>query len=424
MMYSTPALQRRLSDIVEEYDKKLSALDNMLADYQKACGDIKLAATIGGTYGGRIDTSDLYKNSLERSLLKSAWRYVYDGLNLRQISSASDRKEFEQAIEGDLAPFTLENISATFGDYLLNPRLNILRGLAEVFCSLDPAYKSHDKVKFGVEGLPKRIILSNLTSYGYGWGAERLADTINALAAYQGKPFIEYEERSKLFNNEYALKDSRGIRLRRFKNGNGHLFFEPAELQDINKALAEFYGDILADTEEEKPTKKQQSTALSKDLQYYPTPEDIVESIVANIHIEKGTKILEPSCGCGRFMDALIKRGAKVFGIEFDSTRAEICRKKGHSVLQANFLETVPIPEYDKVIMNPPFYGRHYAKHVSHALKFLKPGGTLTAILPITARYDHGLLSGHWNDLPVGSFAESGTNINTTVLTMRTEEAA
>ena len=72
--------------------------------------------------------------------------------------------------------------------------------------------------------------------------------------------------------------------------------------------------------------------------------------------------------------------------------------------------------------MNPPFYGQHYAKHVNHALKFLKPSGTLTAILPITARYDHGLLAGSWQDLPVGSFSESGTNINTTVLTIRRGE--
>ena len=69
--------------------------------------------------------------------------------------------------------------------------------------------------------------------------------------------------------------------------------------------------------------------------------------------------------------------------------------------------------------MNPPFYGKHYAAHVEHALGFLKPSGILIAILPITARYDHGLLKGSWDDLPVGSFSESGTNINTTILTIR-----
>ena len=53
------------------------------------------------------------------------------------------------------------------------------------------------------------------------------------------------------------------------------------------------------------------------------------------------------------------------------------------------------------------------------------PAGVLTAILPITAR-DCDLIDDlgtkanwKWNDLPVGSFSESGTNINTTVLTIR-----
>jgi len=53
-----------------------------------------------------------------------------------------------------------------------------------------------------------------------------------------------------------------------------------------------------------------------------------------------------------------------------------------------------------------------------------EPGGTLTAILPATARYDHGLLTGYWSDLPVGSFSESGTKISATVLTMRNRGSA
>jgi hypothetical protein len=53
-----------------------------------------------------------------------------------------------------------------------------------------------------------------------------------------------------------------------------------------------------------------------------------------------------------------------------------------------------------------------------------EPGGTLMSILPATARYDHGLLTGHRSDLPVGSFSESGTNISTTVLTMRNRGSA
>jgi len=283
----------------------------------------------------------------------------------------------------------------------------------------------------------KRLILSGISDYG--WGKDRLRDILNALAAYEGKPLITHEEMRLLLDDENALVKGRtvdvqysrhdkprtieviprGVRLRRFANGNGHLFFEPETLRSINKALAEFYGDVLPDTTDEKPAYKQADTAIAKDLQYYPTPEKVVERVVASLYPIKGQRVLEPSCGCGRFLDALRAAGADVFGIEVDQGRCRQSREKGHAVLLANFLETAASPLYDRVVMNPPFYGRHYAKHVKHALEYLKPGGILTAILPATARYDHGILNGSWDDLPVGSFSESGTNINTSVLTIR-----
>ncbi len=433
---NVPALQRSLSDVVAEYDVKLASLPAALAEFEAAGGTLKMAATIGGTYGQTtINTGNVWESTLKDSLLKSAWHHVYDGLNIDRIASASDKQRFKLAMEKP-APFTLDNIRATFGRFIADPRGNILRGLAEVFCGLDQAYKSHDKVKIGVAGLPKRIIVSNVTDFG--WGRDRITNVLNALAAFQGKPLLTHEELRLLLDDENALLETRttekrysrygdptkievtarGVRLRRFRNGNGHLFFEPDTLRDINMALAEYYGDVLPDAAGEKPTQKQASTAVSKDLQYYPTPVPIVDSVLDELYGLKGQKVLEPQCGCGRFLDGLRKRGAIAHGIEYDAQRAAQSRAKGHPVLVANFLETTPTPDYDRVVMNPPFYGKHYAKHVNHAMRFLKPGGTLTAILPATARYDHGLLDGKWSDLPVGSFSESGTNINTTVLTI------
>ncbi len=415
------ALLRSLSDVVEEYEQKLADVPNAVVTFKTAGDALKSAACVGGTWGdSNIDTGSVYESKLKESLLKSAWRHVYNGLSIERIASAADKRRFQQAMVNP-APFTLANIRATFGDFILNPRANILRGLAEVFCDLDPAYKSHDKVRIGVKGLPKRVILSNVGEYG--WGRDRLANILNALAAYQNKPLVEYGEVSELLKNGDGLAAARGVRLRRFANGNGHLFFEPDTLRDINLALAEYYGEVLPDCSEEKPEQKRASTAVSKDLQYYPTTVAVVERVLSEFYIEKGSRVLEPSCGCGRFLDALRTAGAHAVGIEVDPGRAAQARAKGHKVLLANFLETVPTGDYDHVVMNPPFYGQHYAKHVNHALKFLKPGGRLTAILPATARYDHGLLKGQWHDLPVGSFSESGTNINTTVLTMWAPEA-
>jgi Domain of unknown function (DUF4942)/Uncharacterised methyltransferase family (DUF6094) len=421
--HNVPVLQKKLSEVIAEYDGKLASIGTEIEEFEKAGDRLKTVSCIAGTWGDvSINTGSIYSRTLEQSLLNSAWRHVYNLLQIETIAPASDRSRFKQGMSNP-PPFTLDNIRATFGEYLLNPLDNILRGLAEVFSSLDPAYMSHDRMKIGVAGLPKRVIISHVTNeYGSsGYGTDRLKDIINALAAYQRKPLIEWQELRDIVEDGEHAATSRGITLKRFGNGNGHLHFSPETLRDINRALAEYYGEVLPDCHQAKPDQPRASTAVSKDLQYYPTPQDVVERILDTLSYLKDSLILEPSCGCGRIMDGLRQHGAKVFGVEVDPARAQQARDKGHAVMTANFLEVEPIPKYDRVVMNPPFYGKHYAKHVEHALKFLKPDGALTAILPITARYDHGLLNGRWSDLPVGSFRDSGTNINTTVLTMRKE---
>ena len=431
--------RRKPSEIVAEYDAKRAALPDALAAFEAAGDALKSAATIGSTWGNvTLDTGrGIYPSVLEKSLLQSAWRHVYTLYGLEQIASAEAKRRYEQMFAAP-PPFTVENIRDQFGDLVANPWGSILRGLAEVFSQLDPAFKSHEKMKIGVNGLPKRVILSGVAGYG-SWGRDRLRDILNALAAYQGKPLLEYRELNAIMEDGNALrhewtapKDShrpevtfpaRGVWLKRFQNGNGHLFFDQGTLADINRALAEYYGDVLPDCPDERPAKQRASTAVSKDLQYYPTPAAVVERVLADIDL-RGKRVLEPSCGCGRFLNAMRDAGAEVIGCEVDPVRAAMCEAKGHRVMRMNFLETVPTASFDRVVMNPPFSGKGYFKHVKHAFLFLKQGGVLTSILPCTARYDHGLLekefpNGRWEDLPVGSFSESGTNINTCIFTVR-----
>lgn len=433
--------RRKPSDLVAEYEAKMAAAPAALAAFQAAQDDVKMASTIGGTWGNRtFDAGRLDERDMRAMLLRSAWRHTYKLYALENFASAADKKSLEQMFE-DPPEFTVENIRDRFGAYIMDPWGSILRGLAEQFADLDPAFKSHEKVKIGVSGLPKRVIIGGFSEYTHCYGLQRVRDILNALAAFQGKPLLTWEELALLRQDGEALNAGgcypdphnrldetrtidvirRGVWLKTYKNGRGHLFFGREALRDVNRALAEFYGDVLPDAAEERPAAPRAGTAVAKDLQYYPTPSAVVERVLGDLYIKSGERVLEPSCGCGRFMDALRERGARPFGIEVDPGRAAQCRAKGHNVLLSNFLETEPTGDFDRAVMNPPFYGRHYAKHVAHALRFLKPGGVLTAILPATARYDHGLLDGSWNDLPVGSFSASGTNINTTVLTMRRE---
>ncbi|NLS03595.1 DUF4942 domain-containing protein [Rhizobium sp. P32RR-XVIII] len=442
--------QRTVLDLVDEYEEKNAAIEEAIASFEAAFSQLELAASVQGKYVAPVTRHrpHLSARDLRSNLLKSGWKAIYDRLQIDRIASAKDKKLFEQTM-ADPPELTFDNAKATFGDYLMRPRYHILRGLAEVFADLDPAYKSHSKVKIGVKGLPKRVILSYYGGFS-SYGRDKLRDIVNALAAYQGKPLMEYAEFSAIetahrigddavldgrsYTSErrhgapdvYETKD-RGITIRKFSNGNAHLFFSPDGLLDINRALAEFYGEVLPDAEEEG-AKRQAGTAVSKDLQFYWSPQDVIERALEAAGIYKprdyngsapAYRVLEPSCGDGRILDELRAYGCRPFGIEVHSGRAAEARAKGHSVLTGNFLDQPARPDFDFVVMNPPFYGRHYVKHVLHALKFLKPGGTLVSILPATAHYDHKELEGQWTDLPVGSFSEAGTNVPTGILKMR-----
>ncbi|MER8532093.1 DUF4942 domain-containing protein [Mesorhizobium sp. M1005] len=452
------ARQSTVTDLIEEYDQKRAAMDEEVRAFEAAYGRLEMAACIQGKFVAPVSRHRPYVSAddLKRNLCKSGWKAIYDRPQIDRIASARDRKLFDQTVENP-PELTFDNAKATFGDYLERPRHHILRGLAEVFADLDPAYKSHSKVKIGVKGLPKRVILSSFGTYYGTYGRDKLRDIVNALSAYRGQALMEHAEFSAIEvahrKGEDAVLDgriyaaeprygnvdeyqtlNRGLTIRKFGNGNAHVFFAPETLLDINCALAEFYGEVLPDAEDDD-AKPQASMAVSKDLQFYWSPDAVIEKALDQAGIYRPSdysqgsappahRVLEPSCGDGRILDALRGRGCHSFGIEVHARRAAEARAKGHNVLTANFLECPAKPEFGFVVMNPPFYGRHYLKHVRHALGFLKPGGTLVSILPATAWYDHGELEGDWRDLPAGSFSEAGTNVPTGILKMRNGKSA
>jgi len=449
-MSNSIALQRTVRDIVDEYDAKIADLPDAVRRFEQAMADMSVAGCVAGVYAGPAISGNpsVYPKDVAQKLLCSGWKAIYQRLDIARVASVKDKSRFEMALK-DPAPLTFDNAVATFGDYLLRPRFHILKGLAEVFSDLDPAYKSHAKVRIGVKGLPKRLIIGGWGQYSYSWGRERLTAIVNALAAYRGDPLCDHLELWAVSEAHQRGDDGimdgrpikrrvdgkdvdwsppdRGVWVRRFGNGNAHVFFDPTALLDINRALAEFYGEVLPDAEDDDAAPRA-STAVAKDLQYYPTPAAVIDTILDEVGIyapresSRGSApihhVLEPSCGDGRILDAIRRRGHVGRGYEVDAGRAAQARARGHAVVTANFLEVPPVHSYDFVVMNPPFYGRHYVKHVRHAQRFLKPTGRLISVLPATAHYDHRELHGRWTDLPVASFAESGTNIPTGYLIM------
>ena len=102
----------------------------------------------------------------------------------------------------------------------------------------------------------------------------------------------------------------------------------------------------------------------------------------------------------------------------------------GHT--DGDFLAIRPqgLEPYDLIVMNPPFDLERDIDHVTHALKFLKPSGSLHAIMSAGTEFRETRkaiafralvesMGGKFTDMPAGSFAEVGTYVNTVILRLR-----
>lgn len=429
MAETNPMINLNIFDIIQEHNSKLKDIPVVFNSVDDQYKKLEAMCSTMGVYGDRAFQNIFSHNRVEdclRALLKSSWKYVFNALNIKHIAPKTHLKEFERLLE-DPPEFTEEAIKSVFKDYVTDARGMSLKAFAEIFCSLDPFYKSHSNIKVGVKGLPKRVIISGCGEWShYGW--DRVADVVNCVLRYRGK----YD---KCFNGEWDAKDYvsknkgkdfEGLSFRLFQNGNCHIIFDKGAQDDINKALAEYYGEVLPDVYEHS-NNKEDSKEVSKDLQFYRTPEKAVQWLMDEIYIRDSYKILEPSCGDGALLDGIKKKvtddsleNVRVAAVEYDAGRCEQARKKGYSVVQANFLEMKSDKRFDLIVMNPPFYGKHYLKHIKKAYEHLANNGEIVSILPVTAKTNHGdidkLYNCQWKDLPLGSFSESGTNINTVMV--------
>ena len=179
---------------------------------------------------------------------------------------------------------------------------------------------------------------------------------------------------------------------------------------------------------------------------FYPTPNEVFDYMTAFTPLsyfgasQDSVKVLEPSAGEGSLIGKLKEFGlqeGRVFeveGYDIDPLNVMLCQESGYNVTEADFLQIQPVADYDLVIMNPPFNGDEFIKHIQHAQKFIKPGGLLISVVPtgwITSAHGNELRT--WlleqaqidsaSDLESGNFFEPGTykgvSISTTVISLR-----
>lgn len=170
--------------------------------------------------------------------------------------------------------------------------------------------------------------------------------------------------------------------------------------------------------------------------QLFPTPPELAARMVEEAKIQDGMEVLEPSAGTGAIVDAIRRQMASgvagrcaIRAVEIDPKLAHRLAFNdclgGERVTPGDFLaQNGNLGKFDRVLMNPPFADGADIDHVRHAYGFLKPCGRLVAIMcegPFFRSDRKSTEFRAWLDsvggtseqLPSGTFKDSGTGVNT-----------
>jgi len=447
-----PAIRATIPDIVKARNDALTMMEEGAALLKEGYARTKeatlraKAATRGHYSQAPLNTQGaehLYNREFDaekalvgyRKILDaSIWGHLMHSTGMYDMMDKTAKDTFRLSLVEDVPEVTEGNVEATLDRLFSDSDMIFQRGLAKAFSKLDRRFKSHDPFRIGSRMILDRAFDEWGSWNGYRHHDDTLQDVERVFAVLDGeKPnFLGLRQAINDSRKGYGARqsevESTYFRIKGFKNGNAHLWFTRADLlEKANKLLAEYYGPILPDGV--SPGDPTPGTAVAKDLQFYRSPPAVVAALLRNLNFAAGDRILEPSCGDGAIIRELPSHTV-IIGIEVDPTRAAYAGANC-----GNFL-TMKIPQdFDYVLMNPPFYGTHWMDHVRKAFDCLKPGGRLRAVLPATAevsesakhvafrawatkvgKENYGRM---WTDLPMESFAESGTRVQTVILEMR-----
>lgn len=155
----------------------------------------------------------------------------------------------------------------------------------------------------------------------------------------------------------------------------------------------------------------------------FPTPPDVARSMVDLACVTTNHRVLEPSAGTGRLLDA-IPAGCPTVAVEICPQLNEYLFHNYPRVLLkcGDFMDRTveDMGTFDRIIMNPPFERGEDIKHIMHARKFLAPGGMLVSLCFDGVKQNKQLkpIAFHWQRLTPGSFKREGTSAGVVMLSL------
>lgn len=166
----------------------------------------------------------------------------------------------------------------------------------------------------------------------------------------------------------------------------------------------------------------------------FQTPDSVIDGMIAELRSycpdpDAAYRFLEPHGGTGAIARRLRKeyRNSTVDIVEIDPVNIHILKAQGFAPVNADFLTYTISGDYDAVVMNPPFDGNEYVKHIEKAVTLIGKWGCVVTIAPAAVSFNNGALpllhliherSGTIEELPVKSFKESGYSGDTILVTI------
>jgi predicted RNA methylase len=405
------------------------------------------------TYGreDRRTWREVFADETRQRIDRAVWSHIIEATDLERLMDRQARDEFRASLADDPPAPTAENVRATLLAFMGDADMIFKRGIANAFAKLDRRFRSHDGFKIG-----SRVILDGyFGTFGVESRGEetlrdiervfRVLDDREQVAAYAGITG-QLRQQCGYGTPRPVLIESDWVRIRVFKNGNAHLWFEREDLvRKVNRLLADYYGETIgegSDVADVSTMGPGYHLTPARNLGYFATSDETARRLVERIggHAFQGARVLEPSAGCGVLARKARDLGADVHCVELDAGRAHTLRLDRFAIREGDFLRMQPsdFPGglFDGVIMNPPFDRGRDCDHVRHALQFVKPGGFLIAIMAARTEFaedkrtasfralvEQNKPASSWRrnyfeDLPEGSFSHAGTNVNTVTLAL------
>ncbi len=244
-------------------------------------------------------------------------------------------------------------------------------------------------------------------------------------------------------------------------NGNRVTIGQPGDppldrklYEKVNKVLVALGGKwtskVKAHVFPEPAIDRMEATLLAgevmtaSDLGYFATPDPLADHLVALAEVQPGSRCLEPSAGEGAIVKAMLRAGAlrqNIMAVELDEQRFMALSKLGTDHWRGDFMKTTQVfCRCNRIVSNPPFglkvvktTGNDFDAHILHMWRMLGEEGVLVSVAPAGLLYRRDAKyanlrgwvksrGGSIDELPPGSFTESGTNVASCVIRIEKNE--